>query len=279
MIHPKALLTIAAIATFPAFIIFSKDSFTNHKNGAFLNIEGKADGFWEQTNSAWTIEKVSESKNLSLRINDFYNISYSISVTKTPSAQTETKGVKGEVCIKNSGGQITENLKIENQIQYKSRGNYKDLTGASQTLSGTQVEPGKKTCTPFRIGFMAPLDATQFRVKSIATITNFFKNHDQEKTKSDTDSFKFPTAPIFNQDSATITDAIQCPQDYTCTPSDTGPWNTSNATVINYFILIKNVHASCSLPTNLKNTATLKENATQKSSSSTNEIPINTGSC
>lgn len=278
MIHPKAILTIAAIAAFPAFVIFSKDAFSNHKNGAFLDIESKANGFWEQSSSSWTLNKNSVSKSLTLGTNVFYDIQYALDVGKSPSAQPESKGAQGEVCVKNSGGQTTKNLKIENQIQYKTRGSYKDLPGANQTTTGSEIEAGKKSCIPFKIAFSAPQDATQFRVKSNATISNFFNRHDQEKTTSDTTGFNFPNTPTAVQDSATITDSIQCPQGFTCVSSDTGPWNTSTSTTINYSVLITNVSASCS-PTSLKNTANLTSSANQNSTSSTNEIPINNGGC
>lgn len=280
MIHPKTFLTLAAIATFPAFIIFSKEGWSHQKNGAAINIESKADGFWtQQTNSGWTLEKVSETKNLQLRINDFYSVSYALNVVKEQASQSETRGATGEVCIKNSGNQATANLKIENQVQYRTKGGFKDVADANQTSNSTQIDAGKKDCVPFKIAFTPAQDATQFRVKTKATISNFFKKQGEEKPTSDTDNFKLPITPQSNQETATITDSITCPQNYTCTPTDTGPWNTSSATTINYSVAIKNVSAPCTLPVSLKNTATLTENTTQNNVSSTSEIPINTGPC
>ena len=280
MIHPKTLLTIAAIATFPAFIIFSRDALSTHKDRAFIEIQSKASGFWEQqANSTWTLSKYSETQNLQLGINQSYPVNYSLTVGKTSAGQTESKGTKGEVCITNSGDKPTENLTIVNQIQYKSREDFKNLAGANLTTNNTQVAAGKKNCIPFKITFTAPQGATQFRVHSSASITNFFKKEENEKSRAETASFILPTSPVTNQDTATVTDTIVCPEGFICTPSDIGPWTTTDAKVINYSVLIKNTANNCTTPVSLSNTATLTENATQNASSTTNVIPINTGGC
>lgn len=280
MIHPKTLLTIAAIATFPAFIIFSRDALSNHKDRAFIQIVSKASGFWEQqANSNWTLSKYSETQNLQLAINQSYPVKYLLTVGKTSSIQTESKGAKGEVCVNNTGDKQTENLTIVNQVQYKSREDFKNLAGATQAIKDTQVAAGKKICIPFSIAFTPPQGATQFRVRSNASITNFFKKDENEKSRAETASFILPTSPSTSQDNTTITDTIVCPESFTCTPSDTGPWNTATSTSINYSVLIKNVANDCTTPVKLNNTATLTENATQNSSSATNAIPINTGGC
>lgn len=279
MIHPKTLLTIAAIAAFPVFVIFSKDSFSNHKNGAFIDIESKADGFWEQSTSSWTLSKNSDSKSLSLAKDVFYNVPFTIDVGKSSQTQSESKGANGEACVKNKGDQTTENLIIENQIQYGTWTGFKDLAGAKQTINNTQAEAGKTTCIPYKIAFTPPSGANRFRVKSQASITNSPKKQGENKPTSDTDGFRLPPNPQPNQDTATITDSISCPQNFTCAPSDVGPWNTSGARTINYSVLITNVADNCALPTSLNNTATLTENTTQKTMSSTNIIPINNGGC
>lgn len=279
MLHPKTLITFAAIAAFPAFVIFSKNGFPNKHDGAILNIESKADGFREQNDSSWTLEKYSDTKALSLGIDDFYNVSYALNVGKTPADQSEIKGAKGEVCIKNNGNQTTENLKIENQIQYRTWAGFKNLQNASQSSDATQVDAGKTVCIPFKIAFVPPQEANKFRVKSQATISNSYRKNHEERSTFDTDSFKFPSVPGQATGSSTITDSIECPQNYTCTQSDAGPWSASGTTTINYSVLIKNVAAACTLPVNLKNTVSLLDNTTQKIISSTNVIPINTGGC
>ena len=64
-------------------------------------------------------------------------------------------GVRGEVCATNGGSRTTENLKIVDQVQYKSgSGQFQNLFGASQAItSQQQLGPGESKCYPYEIEF------------------------------------------------------------------------------------------------------------------------------
>lgn len=278
MIHPKTALALAAIAAFPVFAIFSKENFMSHNGRWQISTKTNASGYSEQNTASWNLNKTTDTKNLQLRVGDSTTVNYILETSTTP-GNLNTQGVKGEVCIKNKGKTTTENLKIQNQVQYKIFGFSKNLDSAQQISYPPQIKAGEETCTPFNITFSPPQNQSRFRLKTTVSTTNGSLKQNEEKTTSESDEFKIPRALQTTTPTATLTDSINCPQNYSCTPTDTGPWNITTPTNINLSVLIKNISASCDLATSLKNTGELTNDSTKETTSSTAEVPINTGPC
>lgn len=82
MIHPKSVITLAAIAAFPTLIIFTNGNLFKPKNGTVLKIESKANGFFNYDNVSWTLGKFKEPGSAPIKIGQSADFNYSISEAK-----------------------------------------------------------------------------------------------------------------------------------------------------------------------------------------------------
>ncbi len=95
---------------------------------------------------------------------------YTITVTKK--GHTDKYYVEGEICVTNGGNVATENLKIVDQVQYKTDGGqFQDLAGASVTITPAQLGSGESKCYKYKIEF-TPVPGAQYRNVAHVTITN-----------------------------------------------------------------------------------------------------------
>src|SRR3989338_4483012 len=79
-----------------------------------------ATGFWERTMAYdWTLEKTVDPSSVEIPEGDVESVTYTITATRTLASEVDTYGVSGTVCVKNTGANPTENLKIFDHVQYK----------------------------------------------------------------------------------------------------------------------------------------------------------------
>lgn len=278
MPHPKAVITLAAIAAFPAFVLFTKENFKDTTN---LKIDVKAEGYLQVgEQNSWTLGKFNEPDSIQLRTGQKGTISYKLTATRESIPGDTFQGVKGEVCIKNIGKQATDGLQVINQVQEQTFLIFKDIPGANQTLNPEQLQPQQQSCLPYTIAFSPTAGSQKFRVVSKATIKNQSGKSRHEIAKKDTDQFIFPqTTTSGTNASATITDIVECPSGYDCQASDPGPWTITDTKEINYTLAVTNESADCSEPVGLGNTATLVESVTQNKVSSSETVVLNSPPC
>lgn len=123
----------------------------------------------------WTLEKTVAPAALELFRGDSGTVEFTVTATRSDSVAVFS--VAGQVCVQNTGSDPTENLTIEDKVQYAvSGGSYQDLTGASVTITPqTQIAGGGSECYPYEIPFDTVADATYRNVANV-TITNLQGN-------------------------------------------------------------------------------------------------------
>jgi hypothetical protein len=82
-------------------------------------------------------------------------------------------GVRGQICVTNTGERATEGLVIVDQVQYKTgSGQFEDLVDAAQLIAPADpLPPAGSACYEYEISF-PPIDGAQYRNVAHVTITN-----------------------------------------------------------------------------------------------------------
>ena len=79
-------------------------------------------------------------------------------------------GVRGQICVKNTGEHPTENLSIVNTVQISSTSQVKYTSSTVDLSEKPVLDPGERFCYPFELGF-EPLYEQDARYQATTTIT------------------------------------------------------------------------------------------------------------
>jgi hypothetical protein len=96
------------------------------------------------------------------------------SITTEGFRDSDVNGVRGQVCVSNTGSFPTENLSIVNTVQANNSSETKSIANTLNLGSNQVVEPGKSNCYPFEAAF--ELDSEQgveYHTTTVITITNY----------------------------------------------------------------------------------------------------------
>jgi hypothetical protein len=140
------------------------------QSGTTLTADKTATGGWTRT-FGWTINKSVTPDNWSLFAGDSGTSLYTVAVAKD--AGTDVVSVSGAVTINNGGAVATENLMINDCIEWKiGAGQFQDLTCQLLDLSAHPVlDPGETYSYGYVINF-TPIDGATYRNDAHITITN-----------------------------------------------------------------------------------------------------------
>jgi DNA-binding response OmpR family regulator len=118
---------------------------------------------------------IQKNVSLSLRTNpgtDATTIEASITIEGF--SETNGTGVRGQVCVNNTGNFPTENLSIVNTVQATIATTTKTTAGTLNLSSKPVIEPGQSNCYPFETVFeLDPQQDVRFHTTTTITITNF----------------------------------------------------------------------------------------------------------
>ncbi len=197
----KTLLTLIALA---AILTVALPVVGQGQSGTTLSATKTATGYWERE-FEWTIDKSVTPATWNLFTGDSGTSQYTIEVTK--SAPVDTYGVRGEICVTNGGDVATENLKLVDQVEYKTgAGQFQPLVGASQTITpATQLKPGETGCYPYDISF-TPVAGAQYRNSVKVTITNHSGHLGEGFGPEPKADFSLPASPTLINDSINVDD-------------------------------------------------------------------------
>ena len=232
--------------------------------GTILTAEKDAEGSWKQTiKYDWTVDKSVKPSSMTIPLGETGSLEYTIQVVRNKASETNRFIVHGEICVTNTGDVATEDLKLVDQVQYKvGDGEFQDLAGASETITPpSQLAPGEHDCYKYNFAF-TPVEGAVYRNIAKITITNHTGHLGEEFGPVASAGFSLPGAPTDVQEidkEAELSDVVTCPDGFTCTPSDAGPWNFTGSGEIKFTLLVKNVSAPCDYYSDLKNVATLME--------------------
>lgn len=217
--------------------------------GTTLSAEKTATGFWEKTITYdWTISKTVTPTSIEICSGQTGTVTYTINVTRTKVGETDVYGVRGTITVYNGGDRHTENLKIVDQVEYKTgSGQFQPLPGASQTIIPTQqLGPGDTGTYDYEVRF-TPIPGAIYRNSVKVTITNHSGRLGEEFGPEPKADFSLPDEPTIIEidESATVEDAETCPTGFTCTPSDPGPWTLNDSGTITFTKNVTNSSAQC----------------------------------
>lgn len=249
--------------------------------GTTLGAEKTAVGFWEvHLAYDWELSQTADPVSLAMDPGTLGSVAFSLKATRTLSSETETTGVRGEVCVTNGGEVATENLAIEDVVQVKTKGPFTDYETQSVDVSPRPVlEPGENHCYPYEVTF-EPVEGAKYRNLARVTITNhsgYLGEPFGPEVKAD---FSLPGGPatLTRDAQADLNDSLACPEGFTCTQSDPGPWTFASTDEIAVTVEANHEDALCG-GYELVNNADLVESETGETHESSAVIDLDLSGC
>lgn len=236
--------------------------------GTSIEAHKTAEGFWTRVITYdWSIEKTVSPGALTLARGESGEVTYRITATRHAAAEVETAGVRGTICVTNTGGVTTTGLAITDVVEYKKPPAITEWTPFLTVTIGVSAKPalgpGESYCYPYQIPFEPISGVSQYRNRAIVTILNHSGHPGEPFGPEPKAGFSLPSAPteIQKDGSATVTDVEHCPSGFTCVPSETGPWTFTDSGTVSFHKTITNQDA-CDTTSTLHNIATLTESDT-----------------
>jgi len=265
----------------------------NSQAGTTLSATKTATGFWEYVREYdWSLTKAVSPAEVEVRPGASASLEYTLTATRTLVAEREQVGVRGEICVTNGGDRATEGLAIVDVVQYKTgSGPFTDYVTTTVDVSIHPVlAPGESFCYPYQVLFQ-PVAGAIYRNEARVTITNHSGWLPGGQNCPGPDPCPFGPSPradfslpeeftlVEVDPQATLTDAISCPDGFTCTVSDPGPWTLNDSATLSFTATLSNTSALCGIGEQITNTARLTEadSGTERLASAVAEI--STGPC
>jgi hypothetical protein len=243
--------------------------FAEGKSGTSIKASKTAEGFWTRIITYdWSVEKTVTPDSLTLARGESGEVTYTITATREKVGEHESAGVRGTICVTNTGDVPTADLAITDVLQWKMPGEreWKPLVSTTVDVSGNPVlDPGERDCYPYEFTF-TPIPNAIYRNVAYVTITNHsgpsFGTPSGPAPKSD--SFRLPDSPtVVEVDaSASVSDEEHCPAGFTCAPSET-EWTFHDSGSVSFHTTITN-ETACDATAELHNVATLTEGDTHE---------------
>lgn len=275
----KPLFVFLLLAAGLSFLLFASGCFQAQapivgqeakegQAGTTLTASKTAEDFWEKVITYdWDIKKDGEIKTAD---DGSKYIEYTITATRKKFSETDRYGVRGTITVTNGGAVATENLKLVDQVEYKTGvGQFQPLEGASQTIQDLQLVSGETGMYNYEIVF-TPVSGATYRNVVKVTITNHSGHLGKEFGPEPKADFSLPDSPTITyiDETATITDFFTCPTGFDCKieyPSlqpwkvGAGNYDDNSEWTITYNLIPKQLEGTVCERVTFENTATLTE--------------------
>ncbi|MGQ9623342.1 MAG: hypothetical protein ACUVTO_07950 [Candidatus Caldatribacteriaceae bacterium] len=130
--------------------------------------------------------------------------------------------MRGTITVTNGGAVETKNLKLVDQVQYKTgAGQFQDLPGATQTINPPKLASGATGTYDYKITF-TPVPGATYRNAVKVTITNHSGHLGEEFGPEPKADFSLPSSPTIIDKTASVEDKLTCPSGFTCNIADSG---------------------------------------------------------
>lgn len=217
----------------------------------------------------WTVEKVVTPASLTLAPGASGSFDFTISTvrTSTGSAGAPSYGMTGQICVKNTGTEPTVDLVIQDRVYVQVNGNWFIGSDSLLDVSANPVlDPGESHCYPYSIQSPAEfVPNPDHKYRNVGLVYSADVNEagvpflrQLARVEVDVVWPDEPTVEGGTDISATVTDSVQCPAGFTCTPSG-ATWTFTESGSRQLTVLVKNVSAPCGTTSTLVNEARLVE--------------------
>lgn len=214
-----------------------------------LSLELTAEGFWEaRTEFDWNLAVDLPTARIEIPAGERGSIVHVVSADRTPVSLTQHQGVRGEICVTNSGEEDTPVLALHGQVQFAvDSGNFEALPGASMpSIVLGQVAAAQRTCAPYEIE-LAPESGSAYRVLAslnLASPSGGVPEAIALERAADLSWPDEPTQAAFDGE-ARVSYEGQCPLGFTCTSIDPGPWALEGTGQLDLPMDLTNQDAPC----------------------------------
>jgi|GEM_PF-2270484 len=289
----KALFTTGIVVVVAVLTQWLGPVLADSQAGTTLSATQTATGFREHVlEYDWSLQKVVSPAEVEILPGASASLEYTLTATRMLMAETERVGVRGEVCVTNGGDRATEGLTIVDVVQYKTgSGPFTDYVTTTVDVSIHPVlAPGESFCYPYQVLFQ-PVAGAIYRNEARVTITNHSGWLPGGQNCPGPAPCPFGPSPragfslpeeftLVEVDAqATLTDELSCPDGFTCTLNDPGPWTLGDPATLSFTVTLSNDSAPCGIEEQVTNTARLTEadSGTERIASAVTEI--HTGRC
>lgn len=245
--------------------------------GTTLSAKKTAEGYWIRDYD-WEVTKRAGTESLTIPKGSSATVTFTIEATR--GEPNDVFGVRGEICVTNGGERSTENLTIVDVVQYKlpGPGQFQDLTSETVDTSAKPVlAPGETYCYPYDVEFK-PVDGASYRNEARVTITNHSGRLNEPFGPAPKADFSLPSSPEERDETATLTDELDCPTGFSCAPGSAGPWNLTGSATHTLQVTVTN-DSACDTTETLKNTATLTEDDSGAERTASAEVELVAPQC
>ena len=249
-----------------------------------LNASKTAAASWKRyVEYDWNIQKSVNPTHMTIPMGQSGSVTYTLTPSRAEISLINQYRVAGQICVTNTGAATTQDLKIVDTVQYKvGEDSFVDLAGASLTLlPSDQILPGQTQCYTYGIVF-TPVPEAEYRNAARITLTNYSDHSGEEfgmEVKADFSLPEMPTELGEVDAEAVVTDSLNCPTGFTCTPPEVGPFSFTGSDPIQWTEIIQNISAVCNGSSELTNNVTLTEKNTGQQRVASATVALSTGSC
>lgn len=221
----------------------------------------------------WTIEKTVPPESLTIPKGASEDVTFTITVTRSEGASTAQ--VTGELCVTNGGERDTQGLQIVFYVD-----NPPDTTWLANTTDtpSEQIPAGQTRCYPFSLTFTPVSGDLSYRVGAKVTITNHSGHLGDPFGPNPKESFSLTSSGTIDE-SATVTDSLECPAGFSCDPESVGPWTVTQSSWSQDVTISVTNNTVCSERVQLTNTATLTDSDSGRQSSDSATATITAPDC
>jgi hypothetical protein len=218
----------------------------------------------------WTVEKSVTPVSLTLAPQESGVFDFVITATRTSTGTTgaASYGLTGQICVANSGTQPTIDLTIQDIVHVRIGGTWYVGSDSLLDVSANPVlDPGESHCYPYSL--QSPADFVpnpDHKYRNVGKVYSAALSEQgipvQELLGQTQVEFAWPTEPTVAGSSdatATVTDVLECPAGFLCTPSGAS-WTFEDSGSRPLAVQVKNVSATCGTTVTVVNEATLVEN-------------------
>jgi hypothetical protein len=281
------VLSLIGVIVGGSLTVSGKGGNSGGQSGTTLTAYKTASGFFEHhITYDWTLTKTASASSLTIGSSQSAQIVYTLTATRTKTAEFDLYGVQGQICVTNGGEVSTQNLVLFDHVQYNVGSGYQDVPGGSayvDTSIHPVLLPGETFCYPYSITF-APIYGANYRNAVQVTITNHSGSLGIPKGPEPKTDFTIPSTPVLfiDDENATLNETENCPPGFSCVHDSnygTGVWQLSGTSTISFTKTVTNDAAQCGTTVTLGNSAILVEGDSNQQHPASTTTTITTQAC